>query len=246
MLAGPAVVGTLSGSSASPSETQYRYETRTTYETRTRTVKKCFGSYCRYVTETYQVPVTKTVRVPVVASVVAKPSPKPEPAKVQEVSEPNPLKTTELVETPQAVVEAMVATLAIPERGKFFDLGSGDGRLLKTAAQAGAIAVGIELDADRAMASRSGLAGLDALVFTGDVLEYDLAEAEYVSMYLYPELMAKVLPKLSPGASIVSYCHQIPGLENERHSVRVGGEDHVFYFARVPGGVESYVATFGL
>lgn len=97
-----------------------------------------------------------------------------------------------------------------------YDLGSGDGRIVIAAAQRGARAVGVELDAalvqdsrDRAFAA--GVAERATFVWQ-DVLKSDLHPATVVTLYLFPELNAKLAPKLraelQPGTRIVS--HRFP------------------------------------
>jgi 16S rRNA A1518/A1519 N6-dimethyltransferase RsmA/KsgA/DIM1 with predicted DNA glycosylase/AP lyase activity len=97
-----------------------------------------------------------------------------------------------------------------------YDLGSGDGRIVFAAARRGARAVGIELDArlvqdsrDRAFAM--GLSNRATFVWQ-DALKTDLAPATVVTLYLFPELNAKLavkfLAELRPGTRIVS--HRFP------------------------------------
>lgn len=97
-----------------------------------------------------------------------------------------------------------------------YDLGSGDGRIVIAAARRGARAVGVELDArlvqdsrDRAFAA--GVADRTTFVWQ-DVLKSDLRPATVVTLYLFPELNAKLAPKflaeLRRGTRIVS--HRFP------------------------------------
>ena len=97
-----------------------------------------------------------------------------------------------------------------------YDLGSGDGRIVIAAARRGARAVGIELDAKLVQNSRdrafvAGVAGRTTFVWQ-DVLKTDLSAATVVTLYLFPELNAKLAPKflveLRPGTRIVS--HRFP------------------------------------
>lgn len=234
------------GPTTLPSEVNYRLETRTVYETRYRTVKRCYGSYCKMVTEAYQVPVTKTVRVPIVAQPVQQSAAKPETKPAPE-PKPDPLRVTELIETPLPVVEAMLRILAPPRGSVYFDIGSGDGRFLAAAAEYEVTAIGIELDAERAKQSRDDLSDLPhTTVFAGNALVMDLSGARYVSMYLYPELMAKVVEKLPDGAEIVSYAHEIPGVECERHVVVVDGREELIWYGRKGRSVDKNLITFGL
>jgi 2-polyprenyl-3-methyl-5-hydroxy-6-metoxy-1,4-benzoquinol methylase len=212
---------------ATPQSTHFAYRTETTMEAQTRQVKRCNGRTCWYETVTEMVPVTRQVPIsqPVVASkpVVAKPVPAVDM-----------LANTELVPTPQPVVVAMLEELAPSNKAKLFDLGSGDGRIVISAAKLfGCTAVGIELNPETIKIARTNAITeyVNPLVvfFEGDVRNYDLASAQYVTMYLYPELMAQVVPKMKPGTQIASYQHEIPGVANTKHSIDVNGQAHIYY-----------------
>ena len=223
--------------------TAYRTETRVEYVTqRVMVGKRCIGGVCYPIYENRVVPIARTVRVPVPQLPdPAAPNP-PEQAKSSIGSErqavrpqnqppaPDPLATSELVATPAAAVRAMLRLLDPPAGSKLFDLGSGDGRVLIEATKRydryGVIAVGIELDADRAAESRraaeiAGVGG-QVLVFAGDIRDYDLSEATHVTMYLYPELMETIIPRLQDGTVVASYQHDIPGVESQRHDTPDG------------------------
>jgi SAM-dependent methyltransferase len=92
------------------------------------------------------------------------------------------------------------------------DLGSGDGRIVIAAAQRGATALGVDLDADlvrRATqnAARAGVAER-ARFELRDLFDTDLSQASVVAFYLLPEFNVKLLPRLlalKPGTRIVSH-----------------------------------------
>lgn len=44
-------------------------------------------------------------------------------------------------------------------------------------------------------------------------------------MYLYPDVMEKIVPLLQPGTRVVSYCHTIPGIKCKEYTVK----GHTFY-----------------
>ncbi len=82
-----------------------------------------------------------------------------------------------------------------------YDLGSGDGRVLQTAAlRYGVRAVAIEIDSDLAAASRESAHKLGveklATVREEDFLETDLSEPTVVILYLLAELHAQFIPQL--------------------------------------------------
>jgi SAM-dependent methyltransferase len=118
------------------------------------------------------------------------------------------------VTTPQRVVERMLAMADVAEDDVVYDLGSGDGRFVITAAQQfGARGVGVEIDPQlvRQARSQARLAGVaDRVEFRrGDLFETDLREATVVTLYLEPELNLRLRPKLllqlDPGDRVVSH-----------------------------------------
>lgn len=218
-------------------QAQTAYRTETTMEARTHQVKRCNGRICWFETVTEMVPVTRMVAVPVAQPAVIASKPVVQPAKA--VPAVNMLANTELVPTPQAVVNAMLEELAPSNKAKLFDLGSGDGRIVITAAkQFGCTAVGIELNPETIALARVNALNeyVNPLVvfFQGDVRNYDLQPAQYVTMYLYPELMAQIVPKIASGTQIASYQHEIPGVSNTKHSIDVDGKPHIFYTGTKP------------
>lgn len=201
------------------------YRTETTLEARTQQVRHCNGRNCWYETVTTMVPVTR--QVPIAQAAAITPPAKASPAV-------NVLTNTELVPTPQAVVDAMLEELSPSNKAKLFDLGSGDGRIVITAAKTfGCTAVGIELNPETIAQARVNALTeyVNPLVvfFQGDVRSYDLQSAQYVTMYLYPELMAEIVPKIKSGTKVASYQHEIPGMPNTKHTVDVDGQSHTFY-----------------
>ena len=120
--------------------------------------------------------------------------------------------------TPYTVVDAMLKLAHVGPGDVVYDLGSGDGRIVITAAQAcGARGVGIELqhglvESSRNAVSRMGLA--DKVTFVeGDFFDADLSGATVVMLYLWPtvnsRLEAKFRSELRPGTKIVSYTFPI-------------------------------------
>jgi len=91
------------------------------------------------------------------------------------------------------------------------DLGSGDGRIVITAAKRGARALGIEYDPDLVAlstrnAAREGV-GDKARFIKADLFESDFSQATVITMFLLPELNLQLRPAildLKPGTRIVS------------------------------------------
>src|SRR6185436_9979329 len=97
------------------------------------------------------------------------------------------------VGTPPDVVDAMLKGLEIKNTDIVYDLGSGDGRILITAAQKyGARGVGIEIDAAliRTAEENARKAGVsDKVRFVNvDLFEADIHEATVVTLYLLEDL----------------------------------------------------------
>ena len=121
---------------------------------------------------------------------------------------------TPYVPTPQVVVDRMLELAAVKPGDRVIDLGSGDGRLVITAAQRyGASGFGVELDPrlvqrSNDTARRAGLA--DRVKFLQqDLFKTDFAEASVLTLYLLPDvnlaLRPKILADMKPGARVVSH-----------------------------------------
>lgn len=118
------------------------------------------------------------------------------------------------VPTPQDVVEKMLNMAQVSAKDVVYDLGSGDGRLVITAAKSfGARGVGIDIDPARIAESRANAktAGVEHLVEfrQQDALSTDLSQATVVTLYLLSssnvKLRPRLLQQLKPGARIVSH-----------------------------------------
>lgn len=118
------------------------------------------------------------------------------------------------VPTPQDVVERMLGLARVSKADVVVDLGSGDGRLVVTAAkQFGARGIGIDIDPARIAEGRANAtrAGVDKLVEfrEQDAMQADLSGATVVTLYLLSssnvKLRPRLLSQLKPGARIVSH-----------------------------------------
>jgi len=142
--------------------------------------------------------------------------------------------------SPVAVVEAMLATARVGRDDVVYDLGSGDGRIVITAAEKfGAHGVGVDIDPRRiaeahANAKRSS-AGDRVQFREADLFEAEIREATVVTLFLWPEVNLKLRPKLlaelKPGTRIVSHMHDMGDWKPER-TVRADGR--TLYLWRVP------------
>ncbi len=99
---------------------------------------------------------------------------------------------------------------------KFLELGCGDGRLVKAAAQRGAQAIGYELNPLLFLIAWFrclGVAG--ATIVLGDLWRVNLSSYDVVMAFLVPRTMprlhAKAAKELRPSALLVSYIFPIEG-----------------------------------
>ncbi len=115
------------------------------------------------------------------------------------------------VPTPQKLVDTMLDMAKVTRRDYVIDLGSGDGRMVITAAKRGARALGVEYNPDmvklsRQNAEKEGVAA-KARFAKADLFETDLSEASVVTLFLLPDINLKLRPKLlalRPGTRVVS------------------------------------------
>ncbi len=123
------------------------------------------------------------------------------------------------VPTPQVVVDEMLRVANVRAGDYVIDLGSGDGRILITAArQFGARGHGVELDETLIAESNENaqVAGVAERVqfHKEDLFQADLSRATVITMYLVPRVNRKLLPRLAelkPGTRIVSHDFDLEG-----------------------------------
>lgn len=129
------------------------------------------------------------------------------------------------VPTPQEVVDAMLALADVKPGDVLYDLGSGDGRIVVTAAQRlGVRGVGIDINPERIQEAEANAeaAGVQKLTEfrQEDIFKADFSEASVVTMYLLPSVNNRLKPKLladlKPGTRIVSHAFDIEGWEPDR------------------------------
>jgi hypothetical protein len=118
------------------------------------------------------------------------------------------------VQTPQNIVDTMLKLAKMRADDYVIDLGSGDGRLVITAAKEhGARGFGVELDRrlvelGNANAAKAGVADR-AVFYERDLHETDISPATIVTLYLLPEVNLMIRPKLlatlRPGTRVVSH-----------------------------------------
>ena len=158
---------------------------------------------------------------------------------------------TPYVQTPQNVVDTMLEIAKVGPGDYVVDLGSGDGRMVITAAkQRGARGFGVDLDkrlvalANR-NAAKAGVAGR-AVFYQRDLHVTDVSLASVMSIYLLPEvnlmIRSRLLATLKPGTRIVSHDYGMgtwtPDYQTELaapgKTVGIGQRSKIFYWV-VPG-----------
>jgi predicted RNA methylase len=119
------------------------------------------------------------------------------------------------------VIENIMNLAQIKKGDIFYDLGSGDGRVVIAAALRGAKAYGVEIDPFRVLYSRLciflfGLSGR-AKIIHQDIFKVDLSNADIITTYLLQETNEKIFPKLDQelkeGTRIVSSAFTFPKLK---------------------------------
>lgn len=148
------------------------------------------------------------------------------------------------VPTPNEVVEQMLQLANVSGDDVLYDLGSGDGRIVITAAQKyGTRGTGIDINPDlvkqsQENAQKAGVADRTTFV-QQDLFQTNLSEATVVTLYLLPDINLKLRPKLfqelKPGTRIVSHDFNMGEWQPER-VVQVQGPDrqHTLYYWVVP------------
>ncbi|HKA42741.1 MAG TPA: methyltransferase domain-containing protein [Burkholderiales bacterium] len=158
---------------------------------------------------------------------------------------------TPYVQTPQNVVDRMLEIARIGPDDYVIDLGSGDGRMVITAASRyGARGFGVDLDGrlvelSNRNAARAGVAKR-VTFYQRDLFETDVSAATVLTLYLLPDvnlaIRSRLLATLKPGTRIVSHDYDFgdwpPDLQLEMPApgkkVGIGQRSKVFHWV-VPG-----------
>jgi len=146
------------------------------------------------------------------------------------------------VPTPQALVERMLDMAKLTPKDIHYDLGSGDGRTVITAAKRGAQAVGVEFNPDMVAlseraAAKEGVSG-QAKFINGDIFQTDFSHATVLTLYLLPSLNLKLRPtilKMKPGTRVVSHAFSMDDWQADQTD---NVEGRTAYLWIVPAPVE--------
>lgn len=141
------------------------------------------------------------------------------------VAMPAGAKDVPYVPTPQAVVDAMLDMAKVKSTDTIIDLGSGDGRIVITAAQKfGAKGFGVDIDPERVAESKENAraAGVSAMVDfrQADLFKTDISKADVLTMYLLPQVNLRLRPvildTLKPGTRVVSHAFDMGDWEPDQ------------------------------
>lgn len=142
------------------------------------------------------------------------------------------------VPTPQDIVDKMLDLARVGKNDTLFDLGCGDGRIVVTAAKArGARGTGIDIDPVRIAeatenAKKAGVS--DRAKFrVGDLFKTDFSTATVVTLYLLPNINAKLRPQLwkqlKIGTRVVSHAFDMGAEWPAEKTVEVDGRT-IYYW----------------
>lgn len=150
------------------------------------------------------------------------------------------------VPTPQIVVDEMLTMARVGPTDFVIDLGSGDGRIVITAAQKfGARGIGVDLDRVLLKRARAGAeaAGVSdrAQFVEQNLFETDLSRATVITTYLLPEMNERLRPTilaLKPGTRVVAHDYDMgewmPDVEKvlsvPEKVVGDPGKSYIFYW----------------
>ena len=147
------------------------------------------------------------------------------------------------VPTHEQVVAEMLKVARVKKSDVLYDLGSGDGRIVITAAKKfGTRGTGIELLPSlvreaRENAQKAGVSELAKFV-EGDIFEANISDATVVTLYLLPAVNMRLRPKLlelKPGTRIVSHNYDLGDWKPEKTiKLNLPDGEHTVFFWVVP------------
>jgi Methyltransferase domain len=151
------------------------------------------------------------------------------------------------VPTPQELVDVMLGMANIGKDDIVYDLGSGDGRLVITAAKKyGASGIGIDIDPERIGEARENAkkAGVEGKVrfLEQDLFKSDFHDATVVTLYLLEELNLRLRPhifaQVKPGTRVVSHAFTMGDWEPDaERTIKKEGENYDAYYWIVPANM---------
>ena len=155
------------------------------------------------------------------------------------------------VPTSQATVDEMLRMANVTAKDYVVDLGSGDGRIVISAAKLGATAMGVDINPQRIKESHENAkaAGVTDKVkfFQQDLFQTKFSDATVLTMYLLPSVNLRLRPtilnEMKPGTRVVSHDFDMGDWKPDQQKDL--GSDQV-YFWIVPAKVEgTWTAKIG-
>ena len=151
------------------------------------------------------------------------------------------------VPTPQQLVDVMLQMADVKKDELLYDLGSGDGRLVITAAKIhGARGIGIDIDPQRIAEAKENAAAAnveDRVEFRqADLFKSNFKDAQVITLYLLNELNQRLRPQIfaqvKPGTRIVSHAFSMGDWEPDaERTVKLKGSEYNAYFWVVPANM---------
>lgn len=151
------------------------------------------------------------------------------------------------VPTPQQLVDQMLLMAQVKKDDMLYDLGSGDGRLVITAAKTyGTRGIGIDIDPQRIAEAQANAAAAkveDKVEFRrADLFKSNFKDATVITLYLLDTLNRKLRPQIfaqvKPGTRIVSHAFRMGDWEPDAEkSLKISGSEYDAYFWVVPANV---------
>lgn len=125
------------------------------------------------------------------------------------------------VPTKMGYISKVLKLAGVKKGKKFYELGSGDGRVVFAAAKLGANSTGIEQSLLRVLLSKykayklaSRLRGVDINFVHSDIFKKNYADADVIYIYLLNKGVAKLEPKLQHelkrGAMVITQTYHFP------------------------------------
>jgi cyclopropane fatty-acyl-phospholipid synthase-like methyltransferase len=143
------------------------------------------------------------------------------------------------VASPIGVVNKMLKYAELMPGETLYDLGCGDGRIVLMAAdEFGANSVGIDLNKRLVNEARKKAKARNlednVKILHGNIFDFDLSQADVVTMYLTTGANEKVRPKLEEelkeGARVVTHDFSIPGWKQVKNiKFKEGYRSHTIY-----------------
>lgn len=148
---------------------------------------------------------------------------------------------TPFVPVGTSIIKKVFKQLDLRPASIFYDLGSGDGRVLITAVKNFEQKVtGFEINPFLCFWTkcRAWLSGTKIKIICGDLFKQDLSAANYIYMYLLPEIMTalenKIFSSLKKDSVIISYKFNFPHhLPEQKILIKNFWGKHKFYIYKI-------------